>query len=217
MGDVIASDLEGTLTTGATWRGTGRWLEATGRRGAYRLFLVPRLPQVPLARRGLIDAQAFRERWVRDLTRLLAGMDAQDLRDYATWVVDHELWPGRRAEVLEELETERRGGRRLLVASGTYQPVAAVFAERLGAEALGTLLETRDCVTTGRIAGEIGTRSSKADAVLEAAGGAPIVRAYGDTAADIPMLELATEPIAVAPDQALRRVALARGWRIVDG
>ena len=72
-------------------------------------------------------------------------------------------------------------------------------------------------MTTGRIAGEIGTRSSKADAVLEAAGGAPIVRAYGDTAADIPMLELATEAIAVAPDHALRLTALAKGWRIVEG
>ena len=217
MADVIATDLEGTLTTGATWRATGRWIEASGRRGAYRRFLAPRLLRVPLARRGLIDGQAFRERWMRDLTRFLAGLDEREVRAYAGWVVDHELWPGRRAVLLDELEAERQRGRRIVVASGTYQPVADVFAERIGAVALGTSMEVSEGRTTGRLAGEVGTRESKAAAVRAAAGPDRIVRAYGDTAADILMLELADEAVAVAPDDTLRRTAVTRGWRIVEG
>jgi phosphoserine phosphatase len=216
MGDVVATDLEGTLTTGATWRATGRWLEATGRRGAYRRFLVPRLPLVPLARSGLIDAQAFRERWMRDLTRLLAGMDDGALADFAGWVVERELWPARRPSVLGELESERVRGRRVVIASGTYQPVADAFAGRVGAVELGTQLEVSGGRATGRLAGAIGTRGSKAEAVRAAAGSDRIARAYGDTEADIPMLELADEAVAVAPDEALRRVAVARGWRIIE-
>ena len=36
---VVASDLEGALSTGAQWRGIGRYLVANGRALAYRLFL----------------------------------------------------------------------------------------------------------------------------------------------------------------------------------
>jgi len=217
MGDLVATDLEGTLTTGATWRGTGHWLESTGRKWAYRRFLLPRLPSVLLARRGVIDRQAFRERWVHDLTRFLAGLDGPALDEYARWIVDNELWPQRREAVLAELADRARAGCRIVIASGTYQPVADAFAQRVGALALGTPLEMRDGRATGRLGGQVGTRDSKAHAVRLAAGADRIVGAYGDTEADIPMLELADGPVAVHPDRELRRVALERGWRIIDG
>src|SRR5687767_13114160 len=39
--------------------------------------------------------------------------------------------------------------------------------------------------------------------------------AYGDTAQDVPLLEHANHPVAVYPDEALKAVALARGWEIL--
>ena len=38
--------------------------------------------------------------------------------------------------------------------------------------------------------------------------------AYGDTSADIPMLEMAKHPVAVYPDETLKSMALVRGWEI---
>jgi len=38
--------------------------------------------------------------------------------------------------------------------------------------------------------------------------------AYGDTSADIPMLEMADHPVAVYPDEALKAVAQERSWEI---
>jgi phosphoserine phosphatase len=102
MERVIATDLEGTLTAGSTWRGVGRYLSEHGHRGRYRRFLYLRLPQVFLARRRLIDMQAFRERWMRDLTRLLRGMRRAEIDAMADWVIEHELWPERREDVLDE-------------------------------------------------------------------------------------------------------------------
>src|SRR3990172_8340763 len=138
MERVVASDLEGTLTAGSTWRGVGRYLSENGSKGAYRLFLYPRLPLVWLARRGWIDVQAFRERWMRDLTRLLGGWTEARIDEMAAWVLEHELWPERREVVIAELAAARDEGARLILASGTYQPVLRAFAERNGGGALGT-------------------------------------------------------------------------------
>jgi HAD superfamily phosphoserine phosphatase-like hydrolase len=215
MERVVASDLEGTLTAGSTWRGVGRYLSESGSLGAYRRFLYPRLPLVWLAQRGWIDVQAFRERWMRDLTRLLRGWTEARIDEMAAWVLEHELWPERREAVIAELEAARDEGARLILASGTYQPVLRVFAERIGAEALGTELAYVDGRATGRFAGMIGTGEEKAARLAATLGGATLEAAYGDSAADIPMLESAAAAVAVHPEPDLERVARARGWRIL--
>ena len=219
---VVAADLEGTCTVGETWRGLGRYLSGHGRRGAYRRFLAPRPAAVPLVRLGLVEKQAFKNRWVIDLARLLAGEDEPGLARIAGWILDEELWPRRRPEVLAELGAAARAGARLVLASGTYQPVLEAFAVRLAAEArsgqvvaLGTPFELRDGRATGRLAAPVGTGSRKARRVAAFAGGAPVAAAYGDSRADLALLELAREPVAVAPDRELARIARARGWRIL--
>ena len=157
MERVVATDLEGTLTAGSTWRGVGRYLSEHGHRGRYRRFFWLRLPQVFLARRGIIDLQAFRERWMHDLTALLRGMSREQIEAMADWVFEQELWPGRREDVLDELQAARQDGARIVVASGTYTPIAARFAERLGAEAIGTdLAYDADDRATGGFAGAMG-------------------------------------------------------------
>lgn len=216
MERVVATDLEGTLTVGSTWRGVGRFLSEHGLRGRYRRFLYPRLPQVLLARSGIIDLQAFRERWMRDLTALLRGMGRAEIEAMADWVFDNELWPGRREDVLAELRAARADGVRIIVASGTYTPIAERFAARLGADAIGTeLAYDAQGRATGRFAGTIGTRDEKVARLTALLDGAPLEAAYGDTAADIPMLSLAENAIAVYPDTELERVARERGWRII--
>ena len=40
--------------------------------------------------------------------------------------------------------------------------------------------------------------------------------AYGDTDSDVPMLNLAENPVAEYPSAALRKAALANGWRILE-
>ncbi len=140
----------------------------------------------------------------------------------AARVVDDELWPRRRPLVLDALEATAASGARVVIASGTYEPVLAAFVARLAAGpagpvvGLGTPLEMADGRTTGRLAGRVGTGSLKADRVAALAAGAPLLAAYGDSLADAPLLDLAVEAVAVAPDRDLRPLAIARGWRILD-
>jgi HAD superfamily phosphoserine phosphatase-like hydrolase len=215
-GDVVAADLEGTLTDGETWRGVGRWLAAHGRGRAYRRFLVPRLAAMPLVRAGLVPRQAFRDRWIRDLVGLLAGRSAAEIDEIAAWVVDEELWPGRREPMLEELADARVANARVVVVSGAYDPVLRLFAERIGAEWVGTPLEFSDGTFTGRLAGPVNTGARKIERLARLIGIATVARAYGDSIADAPLLRAAARAVAVTPDAALARMARERRWRIVD-
>jgi HAD superfamily phosphoserine phosphatase-like hydrolase len=215
-GDVVAADLEGTITDGETWRGLGRWLAANGGRRAYRRFLAPRLAAMPLVRAGLIPRQAFRDRWIRDLVALLAGRSAGEIDEIAAWVVDEELWPGRREPILDELAEARAGGARVVVVSGTYEPVLRLFVERIGVEGVGTPLELAGDVFTGRLAGPVNTGARKVERLARLIGTATVARAYGDSIADAPLLRAAAEAVAVTPDAALARLARSERWRIMD-
>jgi phosphoserine phosphatase len=214
---VVVADLEGTLTTGETWRGIAAWLRARRGSDGSRAFVARRLAWIALDRAGLIDRQAFRDAWIRDFARLLAGLPWPEIGEAAEWVVDHELWPKRRRHVVDEVLSLGAGGYRLVLASGTYEPFLRAFAERVGAEALGTVLEMRDGRATGGIDGGVGTGTTKAARVRVALDGVPPARAYGDSAADIPMLEASRTPVAVHPDGRLARTAAERGWRIITG
>ncbi len=220
---IIASDLEGTLTTGATWRGFGRYVRKHGRALPGTLFLVSRLPGVPLARAGLIDKRAYQVAWIADEIRLLRGATHEQIEQMGEWVVEHEMWPRRREDVLAELEARRREGARIVIVSGTYQPIADAFARRIGAEAIGTPLlfeDGRGSLAkpdfTGRLASPLVTLELKVQALTALLGdGVRPDAAYGDTLPDLPMLEMSAEPVAVYPDAKLRAVAVERGWRIV--
>jgi HAD superfamily phosphoserine phosphatase-like hydrolase len=225
-GDVVASDVEGTLTDGETWRGLGRWLAANGRRSEYRRFLAPRLLALPLARFGLYDRQRFRDRWIRDLVAHLAGLDAAEIDAIAVRIVEEELWPRRRAPMLAELAVAVDGGARLVLVSGTYDPVLRAFAARIAAEgpgvqgivadAVGTPLRFEGGRFTGDLAGPVNTGRVKVERLARRIGSAPLGRAYGDSVADLALLEAAATPIAVTPDRVLGQIARDRGWRIVE-
>ncbi len=212
----VAADLEGTLSDGEGWKGIGRYLVEHGRGGGYRRFVVAHLywPIVVRARPGL--RQVMRDRWLKNLARLFKNVPALELETMAHWVVEHELWPKRRTGVLTELLGRQADGVGLVLASGTYEPVLRAFAERLGAVALGTPLEMMDGRATGRLAAPVNTGAAKAERLGAFLDGRPLLAAYGDTEADVPMLVMSATPTAVVPDAGLRRVAVERGWRIIS-
>jgi phosphoserine phosphatase len=139
----------------------------------------------------------------------------------AEWVVEQEMWPLRRQAVIDELAALRRDGARLVLVSGTFQPILDAFARRLDAAAVATPLEVRDGLATGRLAGPLNVEQAKVDRVrawlkVNGADGAGIDRMYGDTLGDLHMLEMCRAPVCVCPNPALRRIAQQRDWRVFD-
>ena len=95
------------------------------------------------------DTPGSADRWIRDLVALLEGRTAAEIEEIAAWVVDEELWPGRREPILDELVDAHAEGARVVIVSGTYEPVLRLFAERVGAEAVGTPSSSRATCSPG--------------------------------------------------------------------
>lgn len=220
---IIVSDMDGTLSTAETWRGVLAWVLEHHPSAAARRFVGIRLPLVVLAKTGLYDKEALRARWIRDQATLLRGMTEAELEAMGAWVAEEHLWPARRQPALDALAVAAREAHagddsvRVVIATGAYQQVGDAMARLVGADvALGTPLEIRDGVATGALAAPTQSGKQKATAVRGIAAGGEILAAFGDTAADIPLLELATRAVAVAPDRGLSRAALARGWEVLE-
>lgn len=212
----VAADLEGTLTAGETWRGLDRYLRAHDRAADYRFFFAQHFPKALAARLNLIDKHEFRKRWMTELLQFFAGMSEAGFDEVAAWVVENELWPKRRHEVVAALKVHQAAGETLILSSATYQPVLEGFARRLGARAVGTPLALSEGKLTGGLGGTINAGEAKAKRLHDALGEERLYAAYGDTEADIPMLLLSDRPVAVYPDKTLKATAKALKWTILD-
>ncbi|GIW25751.1 HAD family phosphatase [Meiothermus sp.] len=216
--NTIAADLEGTLTIGETWRGLAAWMQVHGRAGAYQRFFYRHLPGAVAARLGWGDKRAFQDRFMEGAAGLLAGLAQEELKALGEWVVTNELWPKRRLRVLDELQKLQQQGRRLVLCSATFQPVLEAFARRMGegVVALGTPLEIEGGVFTGRLRGPVRSGVHKVEHLRKLLRGEALFAAYGDSLPDLPMLELAEEPVVVYPENRLRQLAVTRGWRVIE-
>jgi phosphoserine phosphatase len=213
-GLIVASDLEGTLSSGETWKAMAAYLERDGKSRMYRSFFNARFPRALLAQTGIINRREFQNRWIEELIGLFAGFSLEEFRVVSEWVVEHHLWPKRKAHVIAELEKYKLERARLILVSGTYQPVLEAFAARLNAEAIGSPLEVMNGKLTGRLAGPINVGTQKVSS-LKAAGLSSLEAAFGDTLADSSMLEMARKPVVIPTDAKLEKLALEREWRIL--
>lgn len=213
---IVASDLEGTLTTGETWRGIRAYLLAHGRLHDFYGFFATQLPEFIGGKIGLIPKREFQNRWTAKIMRLFANLSEAEFTAVATWVAQNELLPKIRPKVLQLLQEHQKTGARVILASGTYHPVLAAVAGHYGFEAIGTPLELQNGKLTGRVLGQISVGATKKHKLELALSGQGLDIAYGDTMPDLPMLELAERAFVVrGNDAALEAVAVARGWGIV--
>jgi HAD superfamily phosphoserine phosphatase-like hydrolase len=212
---VIVSDIEGTLTTGSSWRALRTYYMDHFSKGTYNLFFARWLPRYLLVKLGLMSRRRAMFDWMVDEVRLFRGMSPAEFDRMAAWVVEHEMWFKRREVLISELEKFHQDGVEIVVVSSAYQPIVGAFARQMDAIPIGSSLAFKD----GKITGlhlPLNAYEHKAEAVRAQIGGAAILAAYGDTLSDLPMLELSQEPVAVCPDANLRKVAATRGWRIIE-
>jgi len=209
---IVISDMMGTLTTGSPVIGLVDWVRHNQSRLRANLYTAGVLPTYLLAKVGLLDWQKWGQRSMIDSLGLVRNATPETLEQIAEWSVEYNLWPERREDVLARLEEYAQQGAQVYIASSVFEPTVAAFAKRIGAQAIGTPLK----IENGRIglATDLVSSQRKIGQVLSQLGVERVDVAYGDTAQDVPLLENAVHPVAVYPDEALRAVALERGWEI---
>jgi HAD superfamily hydrolase (TIGR01490 family) len=191
-----------------------------------------------LAERGLVDGAEYErenERFYREyragsldiyefLRFSLRPLRENSTSDLLRWraefmhtKIDPIVLPAARALV----ERHRTVGDTLLIVTATNAFITAPIAERLGvAHLIATVPEQIDGRFTGEVAGTPAFQEGKVirlNAWLQDRGedlaGSSF---YSDSHNDVPLLERVEHPVAVDPDEALRRHATERGWPVIS-
>lgn len=196
--------------------------------GSWKLFLMGRGLAPPedleLMRRfaldyerGTLDLRAYNAFQLREFAgRTEAEMKAL-AREHAEALVRPLVFE-RALELIAEL---RRAGTRLCLVTATNRVLAEPVAALCGFEHLiATDLEMVDGRYTGRPAGpcRLGAAKLAPMAAFCERWGLTLAEAayYGDSINDVPVLEAVGRPVAANPSPLLRRVAVERGWEIID-
>ncbi len=111
-------------------------------------------------------------------------------------------------------------GDRVILMTATNEVIGAPLAAHLGIELVATRLELEDGRYTGRVAGIYNCGDGKAEnfEIFCAQNEIPVAATwyYGDSTSDQHILRAAGHPVAVNPMPALRTIAEAEGWEILE-
>lgn len=167
--------------------------------------------------RGASDdkSEAVRQR----ILGAVAGMRQDDLVGLNAAVLPR-LLDKIRPEARRLLDLHRHAGRATFIVSASPIEIVEPLATTLGMTAgIGTCSVVADGVYTGELDGPFCYGTGKVEAIEAIARweGLDLAQcyAYSDSASDLPMLGAVGHPVAVNPDAALERHALANGWPIV--
>jgi phosphoserine phosphatase len=210
---IIVSDMMGTLTTGSPILGLVDWVRHNQSRLQAQLYTASILPSYFMAKRGWIDWQKWAQDLMVDSLKIVKEATPEKMKIVSEWAVEHDLWKKRRPDVIARLADHKARGGQVYIASSVVEPMIEPFAQRIGAETIGTPVEY--AAGKVRVAGELVSQERKVEQVLSRLNVDRLDFAYGDTEQDIPLLEHADHPVAVYPDEKLKSTALARGWEIL--
>lgn len=150
----------------------------------------------------------------------LARFPLPELLAWRSRFVEERIRPIRLPRADQLLAEHRNAGHTLLIVTATNRFVTAPIAELLG---VPNLIATEPAQVGGRFTGEVAGVPSYRD------GKVARLRAwladnrvapretwfYSDSHNDLPLLATVTHPVAVDPDETLRRIAAERGWPVM--
>jgi HAD superfamily hydrolase (TIGR01490 family) len=171
-------------------------------------------------REGRLDIDAY----IDFATKPLRTRSADELALAHRRFMSEVIGPALRPQALDLVARHRRRGDRLALVTSTNDFITAPIAAAFGIDTLVATRLERDAGRrfTGRIEGTPAFREGKVARVGQwlAESGASWsdfdrVSVYSDSLNDLPLLERATEPVAVNPSPDLEALARERGWRIM--
>lgn len=210
---IVISDMMGTLTTGSPVLGLVDWVRHNQSKMQARLYMASIMPSYFIAKRGWIDWQKWAQGLMVNSLEMVKDATPEKMKVVGEWAVEHDLWKKRREDVIARLKGHAAQGAQVYIASSVIEPLIEPFANRIGAQTIGTPVEYKNGYV--RVAGDLVAQERKIEQVLSRLGVHRVDFAYGDTAQDIPLLEHAEHPVAVYPDEKLKAVAIERGWEIL--
>lgn len=212
----VATDFEGTLSQAQLYKAILDYLKQEGRGTLARNFLLKRIHYVPMVKLELPIAQSLKIKTMHDLLAIWRNESRETFQQMINWTVDTALFPNLRQSLMSELNAHVADGKRVIIVSGMPEPFMQRLLEKLdGFEGIGTPLRFDGDIFTGEHIGEYNVQAHKVANLQPFLQDGKLAAAYGDTDSDIAMLSLAHDPVAVAPDKKLLKVAQTNSWRVI--
>jgi len=169
---------------------------------------------------GSLDIREFLEFQLAPLAR----QPREQLDEWQDEFMRVKIEPMIRPKGRELAQRHLGKGHLCAIVTSTNAFITAPIARRLGFDhLLATELEVKGGEFTGRPFGTPCFREGKVTRLLEwleerslTLGSFSASWFYSDSRNDLPLLERVTRPVAVDPDEILRREALERGWQVIS-
>jgi HAD superfamily hydrolase (TIGR01490 family) len=216
-------DFDGTLYDGILYQGLFRHHREHGFKvGSVIGFMLFHLPFWLLSEVKLFPRELLYRMHGGNLAWVLGGVSVERADAIWEWVIETTILPKLRQEMRDAIKEHRERGHRLIILSGSFQPLLDMIVERLGFEkAIATPLRVKAGRYTGRIDPPPSIGRGKLQRLMEYLGqegeAIDLDRSYhyADSITDVPAMEIFGNPVAVYPENDLARVAAERGWRVI--
>jgi HAD superfamily hydrolase (TIGR01490 family) len=160
------------------------------------------------------------ERMRAHFAELSRGWEVAQVKVIVAQALQDLIGPLIYGEAAALIDEHHAAGRDVVIVSSSGIEVVEPIGKLLDAD---RVIATRLAVEHGHFTGQIDYYAygpAKATAMVELAAthGYDLATSYGysDSATDLPMLDAVGRPCAVNPDRTLRKIALERGWPVLD-
>ncbi len=165
----------------------------------------------------LVDSLS-RDRFNRIFYRNYRGLSVEHCQQWSQLQFKEIIYPKLFPAALECIAQHREQERQIVLVTGSLDFIVAPLSEFLNAKALTACLKAVNDKYTGELIGVPLTGQEKAKAMQAFAleWGIDLTQsyAYGDSAADLPMLQMVGHPVAVNPNLTLSRIAQQKKWEV---
>jgi len=186
-------------------------------------FLAFHMPIWLLTKAKLVQKSYFQRIWITNSAWLVKDVSINRANQIWDWVIEHQIIPQLRPELIDAINEHKENGRRIFILSGSFEP----FIERLAMELnldgfIATPLESNNGLYTGKVEQPLCIGHGKLERLqrfLVEQDGKEIDLSksyfYTDSAADVPVMEKFGHPIAVYPDNELAKISSKNKWEII--
>ena len=192
------------------------------RRSSLAFFIAYHFPIWQLMKLGLVSKEYLYSQHSRNLAWLVRGVSVERADTIWDWVLENEIIPYLRPEMVVAIDDHKRQGHRIILSSGSFSPLLDKVVTYLEIEsAIATPLEENNGRYTGRIIPPLNVGEGKVERLhqfLEGPGkGIDLAKSYfyNDSFVDLPVMGMFGYPVAVYPDEFLAEMAKSQGWQII--
>ncbi len=185
-------------------------------------FVALHFPLWLLYKTKLLSIDKFYKLHATNIAWLVSGVYIERGNKIWDWIIENEIIPYLRPEIIEAIEEHRRKGHLIFLISGSFTPLLDKLVTKLNIQgAIATPLVVKNGRYTGKIVHPINVGFGKLERLIQflSNSGNQIKLEksffYTDSIVDAPVLEMFGHPIAVFPDPDLAEMAAIRGWPVI--